>query len=71
MNHGPDGCFHAGVVPIAHDSAGPREDIVIPELAGSSRGEEEDVGRPGRGGERGSGGGGKAGAKEQIITGYR
>ncbi len=39
----------AGVVPIAHDSAGPREDIVLPEGAPPGSG--------GSGGSSGSGGG--------------
>lgn len=30
----------AGCVPIAHDSAGPREDIVVPEPAADGRGEQ-------------------------------
>jgi hypothetical protein len=56
----------AGVVPIAHDSAGPREDIVLPETSGVRMGDDDGLSRLRRGEERG-----RAEAKEQTITGYR
>ena len=51
----------AGVVPIAHDSGGPREDIVLPEPAGPRHSNNG-------GGGSGSGGGQQ---QQQQRTGYR
>ena len=77
----------SGVVPIAHDSAGPREDIVVPEITGgggsgdSSSGADEEGGGGGgrregqdrrpRRGKKRGSGGGDGGARERTITGYR
>ncbi|GAB4822152.1 hypothetical protein N2152v2_009198 [Parachlorella kessleri] len=61
----------AGVVPIANDSAGPKEDIVLSEMGSSGGGEDEGAEGQGMLGRDGSAGERDSGRQQQIITGYR
>ncbi len=59
------------MVPIANDSAGPKEDIVLSEMGSSGGGEDEGAEGQGMLGRDGSAGERDSGRQQQIITGYR